>query len=364
MVRLVDAVNLDRSVYYRWKKTKPALDRRVGRTPANKLAEAEQQRLLELLHDEAYVDQTPFQCFWKWIPIYGYLASISTLYRLLRAQKELVWRGRQRLRLQRKAPVVYAEAVHEVWCWDITLLPGPRKGQFYYLYAIIDLFSRYLVGWTVSERERAETAQDFLREAFRREQERVKRLVIHSDRGNPMVAKETRRMLESLRVQVSYGRPRVSDDNPFIESFFKRVKYDPSYPECFQGLDAVKRWFSTWLEAYHHTPHRGLKGLTPAQIISGEVDGVVERYTMARWAKASTNPERFSGRMAELALPQRVGINLHSLKELYESKKEAKLPSAGPGPASGPGDGLPGTQESHGLGGATQGIEAAVFVAP
>ena len=318
-------LGFNRGSYYRYLNPGPKRPKAARPTPANRLSDDERNRVLDLLHQVEYVDETPYTCYYRWLTEYGHLASVSTIYRILKENDETKRRGRSRSPVSRQPPIVWADAVNQVWCWDITLVPGPLRGLFYYLYIIIALFSRYVIAWTCAPKERAFTGQHLIREAFRREQAQIRELVIHSDRGNPMIAKKTQVLLDTLNIKRSYSRPRVSDDNPFIEALNKTLKYDSTYPDFFLSEYHVKQWMTPWVHTYHHRPHRGLNGFTPHQAYTGSWVEVQSQRTTALASYYQVHPERFGKPPVQKPIPALVGINLHTLEILDHGPDDIKI---------------------------------------
>ena len=195
-----------------------------------------------------------------------YLASESTIYRILREEKQLAHRGRSRPRAHRRPEALTASAPGQVWSWDITYLKSPIRGIFYYLYLIMDVWSRKIVGWEVHEQELAELAAPLVEQTCRKEGIERDLLILHADNGGPMKGGTMLSTLQRLGVAASFSRPQVSDDNPYSESLFKTMKYRPEYPEQpFDGIEDARRWVARFVDWYnrrasaqcnpfHHTP--------------------------------------------------------------------------------------------------------------
>lgn len=253
-----------------------------------------------------------------------YLASESTLYRVLREQGQQHHRGRQQKPKQKSRPTTHqADGPNQVWCWDISWLPGPAKGTWFYLYMIIDLFSRKIVGWDVHLVERADLAEQLVERACWREHlaAKDKPLVLHSDNGSPMKAATFLQTLYDLGITPSRSRPRVSNDNAFIESLFKTLKYRPGFPVGgFIDLDASRHWVQSFVEWYNYEHrHSALKYVTPDQRHTGEATRILaQRRSVYQHAKAQY-PERWSGNIRNFALPKQVHLNPENKTELLKN---------------------------------------------
>lgn len=229
-----------------------------------------------------------------------YIASESTFYRILREEKMQNHRGRYQKPRKYAKPTSYcATASNQVWTWDITYLNGPVKGLFYYLYLIVDLFSRDIVGWEVWEEESAFHASELIRRAcLAQGRLTTQPLVLHSDNGSPMKGATMLETLYALGITPSNSRPRVSNDNPYSESIFKTLKYRPNYqPKGFENIDKARRWckrFVQWYRYEHH--HSGIKFLKPAERHSGKSAEILANRTEVYQAARLAHPERWNGR--------------------------------------------------------------------
>ncbi|SCL19563.1 putative transposase [Micromonospora inyonensis] len=217
--------------------------------PANRLSDAERARILSVLDSDRFVDTTPTEAFATLLDEGVYLASISTLYRILRTNNQVVDRRRQARHPTRARPELTATGPGQVFTWDITKLPGPTKGVYYDAYVMIDIWSRYIVGHHVAARESAEIAHDFITEVIA--MHGVPQ-VVHADRGTSMTSKRVAALLADLHVTRSHSRPRVSNDNPFSEAAFKTVKYHPTFPERFGSLADARAFCDTFFGWYNH----------------------------------------------------------------------------------------------------------------
>lgn len=302
---------VSRSSLRRWQIQGPRM--RSRRSPPNALSSTEKGQILDLLRSEEFVEDSPYQVMSKLLDRGRWLCSVSTMYRVLSAEDEV--RERRALRRHPKytKPVLKAVAPNELWSWDITRLAGPLKGQYYFLYAMIDVFSRYVVGWMVTEQENSDKAQHFIRESIRQQGiPENQKLTIHSDRGSPMVAISTVELLATLGLTQSFARPRVSDDNPFSEAHFKTLKYHRFFKPWYESLEEAREnleQFFAWYNDEHRHINLGL--LTPRVVHTGQVERVLQTRSEALCKAYEEHPERFSRKGPKLMIPQQeVGINI------------------------------------------------------
>lgn len=293
--------------YYRWKNVKKTYgsydDRRSfadHTDPANKLTPEERQQVLDTVNQERFASMPPCQIVPALADEGKYIASESTFYRVLREEKMQNHRGRSQKPGKHAKPTSYcATAPNQVYTWDITYLRGPIRGLFYYLYLIIDIFSRDIVGWEVWETESADHASDLIkRTCLAQGRLTTTPLVLHSDNGSPMKGATMLETLYALGITPSNSRPRVSNDNPYSESLFKTLKYRPDYqPKGFASIEEARQWcslFVNWYRYEHH--HSGIRFLTPAQRHCGKSKAILaQRHEVYEKAKA-THPERWNGR--------------------------------------------------------------------
>lgn len=266
--------------------------------PANKLSDQERQAVLDVCHGEEFASLPPSQIVPRLADQGRYLASESSFYRILRAQRQQHHRGRAKPPAPRKPPTSHcATGPCQVWTWDITWLPGPIAGIFFYLYLIVDIYSRKIVGWEVYARESAELAAIVVRRAVCAEGCLTSPLVLHADNGSPMKGATLKVTLDHLGIRASYSRPRVSNDNPFSEALFRTCKYRPEWPsKGFGDIEAAREWvkrFGTWYNGEHL--HSGIRFVTPNTRHQGQ-DPAVLAQRASLWAAArAARPERWSG---------------------------------------------------------------------
>lgn len=310
-----EVVELDLRTVQRWLKKGPdgGEDGRHGpRTPpANKLSEPERRRVLETVNAPQFADLSPHQIVPKLADMGIYVASESTMYRLLREQKLNAHRGRARAPTRRRPDEHVATGPNQVWCWDITYLYSPIAGQFYYLYLFLDVWSRKIVGWDVLEKESNEAAAKLFRAICKQNNVDPNGLVLHSDNGGPMKGATMLATLQKLGVVTSFSRPQVSDDNPYAEALFRTAKYRPNYPDGpFASLEAARAWveqFVSWYNNEHQ--HSGIRFVTPAQRHAGlDAEILAHRDAVYELAKEH-HPERWTGNTRNWEPVQAVRLN-------------------------------------------------------
>jgi putative transposase len=279
--------------------------------PANKLTAGEVDALLAVLNSPEFVDLAPAQIWAILLDNGTYLASISTMYRLLRTQDQVRERRRQATHPARVRPELVAREPNRVWSWDITKLRGPAKGVYYDLYVIIDIFSRYVVGWMVAPTETAELAKAFIADAIKTQGITAEVLTIHADRGTSMTSKPVAALLAELGVARTHSRPHVSNDNPYSEAAFKTLKYCPAFPDRFGSIEDARVFCAEFFDYYnHHHRHSGIALHTPASMHHGTATTVQAARTATLDAAYTADPRRFCNRRpAPPRLPTVAWIN-------------------------------------------------------
>jgi putative transposase len=271
----------------------------------------ERQQVLDLLHSERFVDTAPPEVVATLMDEGQFLCSERTMYRILASEGELRERRNQLRHPHYSKPELLATGPNQVWTWDITKLKGPKKWSYFYLYVMIDIFSRFVVGWMVAQRESADLAQRLIRECCDKERIEEGQLTIHADRGSPMKAKCTGQLLADLGVTKSHSRPYVSNDNPFSESHFKTMKYRPGFPDRFGSQQHALSWsriFFPWYNQVHR--HSGISMLTPEMVHRGHAKKVLAQRHRVALAAFEAHPERFvNGPPRQGNLPDAVWIN-------------------------------------------------------
>ena len=280
-------------------------DRGTGepKVQPRRLSEADREQALTLMHSDRFIDQAPRQIHAALASEGVVVASVSTLYRLLDAQNEVRERRPQRPPQRHAVPRLQATAPHQVWTWDITKLPTTTPGIFLCLYVILDLFSRYVVGWMVSRKENAGLAKHLFQHTIQHYGIAPATLIVHQDRGAPMTAHSFRELIASLGVTPSYSRPRVSNDNAFSESQFKTTKNFPDYPGHFKDAEHAREWLHAFYPKHLTRAHEGLALFTPEDVFRGRVEQVHAVRQAALDAHYQRYPERYPNGVPKVARP-------------------------------------------------------------
>ena len=266
-------------------------------TPSNALSEIETTELLALLRSPRFVDLAPAQVWAIVLDEGRYVASISTMYRVLRANDEVRERRAQAKHPTRARPELMADKPNMCWSWDITKLRGPDKGVWFDCYVAIDIFSRYVVGWMVAPTETAELAEGFITRAVNAQGVTKGMLNIHADRGTSMTSKGVAELLADLGVGRTHSRPHVSNDNPYSEAVNKTLKYCPAFPARFGSIEDARVFCAEFFEYYnHHHRHSGIGLHTPASVHYGTAEEIRARRTETLHAAYAANPCRFGNR--------------------------------------------------------------------
>jgi putative transposase len=282
-------------------------------SPAHKLSDAERQEILRIANSPEYRDLSPKQI----VPRLAdeqqlYIGSESTIYRVLREYGMLHHRQPSKPPQKRVRPrTLIATGPNQVWCWDITYLPSPIRGAFYYLYLVIDVWSRKIVGWAIHERECTDLASDLIDSLCVAEGISRDQLSLHSDNGSPMKGSTLLATLERLGVARSFSRPRVSNDNPFVEAVFRTVKYRPGYPRGpFASIEAARSWMTAFTNWYNHVHrHSGIRFVTPAQR-HALLDSKILARRAKLWERARRrHPARWSGGVRNWTPVETVALN-------------------------------------------------------
>ena len=326
-----ELLNVSLRTIERWEKPEGIKDKRhCGDRPSqsNQLTVEERERIVMITNSKKYVDLPP--C--KIVPLLAdegrYLASESTIYRILRAEKQLTHRQRSKTPIHKKPKAYTARSANKVWSWDISYLPTRVQGLYFYLYMIIDIYSRKIVGWSIHDIQSPKLGSTLIKQACWDEKVSRDQLVLHSDNGQPMKALTMLSMLESLGVIPSFSRPSVSDDNPYSESLFRTVKYHPEFPieTRFTSIQDARVWmeeFVNWYNTEHL--HSGLKFVTPQQRHTGEDQLILQKrhrvYELAKRQK----PERWSGNTRNWTLPEAVTLNPDKKGRMNNHGKQADI---------------------------------------
>jgi len=311
------AVGFPRATYYRRLRLGRGA---AGRRPPRKLSEPERREVLDVLHEERFVDLAPSEVYGTLLDEGRYLCSMRTMYRILEENQEVRERRDQLRHPAYAAPELLATRPNELWSWDITKLLGPAKWTYFYLYVILDVFSRYVVGWMVAHRESAALAERLISETCERQGIKPGQLTVHADRGSSMKSKPVALLLADLGVTKSHSRPHVSNDNPFSEAQFKTLKYRPDFPERFGCAEDARGFCSPFFGWYNnHHRHSGLGLLTPHDVHFGLIDIKISQRADVLLAAYAAHPERFP---RGLPRPPRVPTEVWINKPTLESRNE------------------------------------------
>jgi transposase InsO family protein len=297
IVAACEAVGLPRGSYYRAQQpvALAALSPLRERSPSPRALTVDEKTMVRaVLNSERFQDQAPREVYATLLDEERYLCSWRTMYRILAENQEIRERRDQLQHPVYAKPELLATCPNQVWSWDITKLRGPALWTYYYLYVLLDVFSRYVVGWLIAERESEELAQELIRATCVKQGIRPGQLTLHADNGSAMIAKSVAQLLIDLDVVKSHSRPHVSDDNPYSEAQFKTLKYRPDYPERFGCLVEARAWahtFFIWYNDDHH--HTGLGLLTPVVVHSGKAETVLQKRQQVLDLAYAAHPGRF-----------------------------------------------------------------------
>ncbi|KKL12802.1 hypothetical protein LCGC14_2532120 [marine sediment metagenome] len=311
----------------RWKKENGLKDGRIIRrqTPHNKLTKEEQKIILKTVNQPKYANLSPSTIVPMLADEEQYLASESTIYRILKQEKQLKHRTASKPRKIYKPKAITATAPNQVYSWDITYLKSTLQGSFFYLYLIMDIYSRKIVGWQVYERESSEYASDILEDACLTEGIKKNQVILHSDNGSPMKGATMLATLQKLGVIPSFSRPSVSNDNPYSEALFRTLKYTPMYPEKpFESLLAAREWvrrFVSWYN-YQHL-HSGIKFVTPIQRHQGDEEEILRQRTEVYLKAKNENPNRWSKEIRDWNGIKKVLLNPEKCKNALNQLQAA-----------------------------------------
>lgn len=311
------ALSISERTYKRWKNAETFEDQRPfaeRKPPRNKLSDSERQQIIEIATNEKYKSLPPSQIVPCLVDEENlYIASESTMYRVLKEYEMQHHRGRASRPTTRPLSTHKATGPNQVWMWDITWLPASAKGFYYYLYLILDLFSRKVVGWEIWPVESSENASILVKKAALSEGciKRVKPLILHSDNGSPMKGASLLETLYKLGITPSKSRPRVSNDNAYAESIFRTCKYRPDYPyKGFSSIEHAREWVLEFVQFYNYKHrHSGIKYLTPHQRHTGLAHEILENRKNIYYAAKKKNPERWSRNTRDWSIDNEVWLN-------------------------------------------------------
>jgi putative transposase len=287
------ALGVSRATFYRRRST-AQLSATQRKKPARALTETERKQVIEVLHKPRFMDKAPTEIYASLLDEGVYHCSIRTMYRILKAENEIRERRKQLRHPVYVKPELLATGPNQVWSWDITKLRGPGKWQYYYLYVIMDIFSRCVVGWLIAERESSVLAQRLIADTVRKHGVPPGQLTIHADRGTSMSSKPVALLLADLGVTKTHSRPQTSNDNPYSEAQFKTLKYRPDFPDRFGSLEDARSFCRSFFRWYNHDHyHTGIALLTPATVHYGQAGAVIQKRTGVLEAAYHAHPERF-----------------------------------------------------------------------
>jgi putative transposase len=306
------AMDICRATLYRQERPRSnVLAPSKDKTDPRVLRPEEKQKVLDIMHSERFVDQSPAEAYATLLDEGTYLCSVRTIYRILGQANEIKERRDQARHPSYQKPELLARGPNEVWSWDITKLLGPVKWSYFYLYVILDIFSRYVVGWMVAHRESAVLSERLISSSYATQGIKPGQLTIHADRGSSMRSKPVAMLLSDLGITKTHSRPQISNDNPFSKSQFKTLKYRPEFPDrfgCCEDGRLFCRGFFDWYNNEHH--HSGLGLLTPATVHYGRAQAVIARRHEVLSGFHGLHPERFvKGPPKPGRVPEAVWIN-------------------------------------------------------
>jgi putative transposase len=313
VTKACEALGVPRSTFYWSRRPAPAKPKENSPTPSSprSLTPDEKETIRDVLNRERFQDSSPRQVYATLLDEGVYLCHWRSMYRVLEENGEVRERRNQLRHPVYTKPELLATAPNQVWSWDITRLKGPITWTYYYLYVVLDIFSRFVVGWMLAQRESEELARHLVAETCSKQQIEKEQLILHADRGSPMIAKSMAQLLIDLGVDKSHSRPHTSNDNPFSEAQFRTMKYRPDYPERFGSLQDAQAWarsFFAWYNNEHR--HTGLALMTPAMVHSGLADQITQQRQQVLQAAYQAHPERFvKGVPIPPQLPEQVWIN-------------------------------------------------------
>ncbi len=315
------ALQVPRATFYRFQNRKNRSEDTIENRPAPPLAlkPQERQTVVDILHSERFLDDTPYEIYATLLDEGHYHCSIRTMYRVLASEHGCVKERRKHVqRPNYVKPELLATAKNQVWSWDITKLKGPAKWTYYYLYVIMDIYSRYVVGWMIAHREQATLAKRLIEDSCDKQAIKPNQLIVHADRGSSMRSKLVAHLMADLGVTKTHSRPHVSNDNPYSEAQFKTLKYCPDFPDRFGSIQDARAFcqnFFNWYNKEHH--HSGIALMTPEQVHYGMAERIYQNRATVLSAAFEENPIRFRGKTpVPRRLPEAAWINKPSTHEL------------------------------------------------
>ena len=322
LAALCDSLEISRATLYRKNKGDSQDTADHPKKPHNALDIAQRQEILDLLHSERFVDSTPYNVFYTLLDEGKYISSVRTMYRVLFESGES--RDRRDLRNHRDAikPELIATAPNQVWSWDITKIRSFNRFTYFHLYVIIDIYSRYVVGWMIADRECQHLAKKLIQKSALKHGIQPGQLTIHSDNGPSMTSQTVSQLLEKIGVLKTHNRPYTSNDNPFSESQFKTMKYCPEFPDQFESLEAAEKFcikFFNWYNNVHY--HSGILFLKPTSVHFEQADEILNNRHQVLLQAYEKNPARFNHKMPALKKLKPVYINPPKIESEKNNEK-------------------------------------------
>jgi len=316
-----EALMLPRATFYRHYGSKIRVGNQCRQRFVSPLAlsDEERQTVTDILHAEQFCDDAPHQIYAKLLDEGRYLCSIRTMYRILEAEHGGIRERRRHVqRPHYVKPELLATEPNQVWSWDITKLKGPVKWTYFYLYVILDIFSRYVVGWMIAHREQAALAKRLIKDSCDKQQIEHGQLTVHADRGSSMKSKVVAHLLCDLGITKTHSRPHVSNDNPYSEAQFKTLKYCPQFPHRFGSVQDARSFCQTFFNWYNKEHrHSGIALMTPEQVHYKMDKQVLQQRSQVLADAFQKNPNRFKGKMPiPKSLPDAAWINRPNTEEL------------------------------------------------
>ena len=322
--RICEEIGISKSSYYYWKKKdndEKEKQKKSSYLPSWMLPLKEKEMILSIMNSKNYFDKSPAYIYYSLLDSGVYLCSIRTMYRILKENNQSKERRKITRHKKYEKPELLAQNPNEVWSWDITKLKGPAKWTYYYLYVIIDIFSRYVVGWHIAYREESNIAKELIYQSLLKQEIGKDQLTIHADRGASMRSKPVAFLLCDLGVTKSHSRPYQSNDNPYSEAQFKTLKYSPAFPERFESIESAREFcrdFLTWYNKEHY--HSGIGYYTPESVHYDYCFEIYNDRTEVLLDAYNTNPKRFRNKIPKPNKPPIDAWINKPKKELIELK--------------------------------------------
>lgn len=310
------SLNYPRSSYYRHISSKPAIQTILHKRHHLRINNNKRLEILKLLNSERFMDKAPATIHANLLDDGIYICSERTMYRILAENQQVKERRKGHRKNNFAKPELLAERVNQVWSWDITKLKTNKKWRYFHLYVIMDIFSRYVVGWMIAERESEVLAQKLIKQTCFNQQIEPNQLYLHADRGASMKSKAVAQLLIDLKVEKSHSRPHTSNDNPYSEAQFKTLKYHVDFPDRFNNMTEAKLFCQKFFEWYNHEhKHAGIAMLSPYDVHYHKADVILKKRQAVLDEAFARHPERFSKKRPECRkLPRNVWINKPDLE--------------------------------------------------